>query len=725
MTLDGIVKLARYFIFIFLLSVLLLSLHSHARADVIHLKDGRKITGRIISEDDTEVIIERGTMRAGIPRKDIERIERGPEAGKETSAASAEQEIKRAEDLYAKGHYREAASIFKRVLRGGDKSEEVKRMAGLCDSLACAKSYLAKKMLKEARESTSSALALDKENACALEVLSAIEKYDKVLKEKGSLPGKFLVRTTRHFEIHHHQPYLASEVADKAEEHLEYLLDALLYEGCSTPSIKKKFKIYIHRDRKEYEAHAGKLGELYHSMTLSKTEIGTFQETALSKLRHEITHLLVHIILPSMPVWVHEGLADAGYERAKAAVYSRARAYIDKKSFLPFDEFLKIRTPDKMEMSIGAFYLQSRMAVEFLIFGRGGMEKFHKFAKRSRELMVEDANAYARTQKKKKVVVRNIDWIEKPMRKMLAELYDYADLKEFDADLKGYILHREKEAAWQEQQLTRKLEAKWKYSLRLDSKHFALFTTCSKKEAQELLDMAERLYEAFYLEFADCGMFVPAKVKIYLFNRKKEYADFLKSQGSQVRQGSELIPHFNPWSGAACVFREKQTRDYLHQTAAHEIAHALSVSVMKSFSGRGTWVVEGIAHYVGLSIYSKTDRIVFGKIHETDKSAMTGFLKRMMSRNQVMAVKDFVDLTMQGLRKDFLRTTVQCWSLFHFLQHGGNGKYRKGFHKYLREICAGRGGGSDVFEKFVGGFDDLDRAYLEYAKSLKADSKTK
>ncbi len=688
------------------------------------MKDGRTLTGRIVSENDREVVIERGTMRAGIPRKDIEKIERGP-GGKDGTDASGEKLLKQGKDLYSGGHYREAAGVFRRLKAAGDKSEEVGRMAKLCDGLAEAKECLKEKMLKEAKEAAGAALALDAENACARKVLSEIEKYDKVIEEKGSLPGEFMVRTTKHFEIHHHHPYLASEVAAKAEEHLEYLLGTLLHEGCSRPSIKKKFKIYIHRDRKEYEKHAGELGAMFHSMTLSKTEIGTFQETALSKLRHEITHLLVHIILPSMPVWVHEGLADAGYERAKSNVYSRAKECMDKKSFLPFDEFLKIRTPDKMEMSVSAFYLQSRMAVEFLIFAGGGMEKFHQFAKRSRELMVEDANAYARTQNKKKVVVRNIDWIEKPMRKMLGELYGYADLKEFDADLKDYILHREKEAAWQEQQLARKLEAKWKYDLRLDSPHFALFTTCSEKEAQDVLDMAEKLYKAFYLEFVDCGMFVPAKVKVYLFNRKKEYADFLESQGSEVRQGSELIPHFNPWSGAACVFKEKQTRDYLHQTAAHEIAHALSISVMKSFSGKGTWVVEGIAHYVGLSVNSKTDKIIFGKIHETEKSAMTGFLKRMLGKGQVMGVKDFVDLTMQGLRKDFLRTTVQCWSLFHFLQHGGNGKYRKGFHKYLREICAGRGGGSGVFKKCLGDLDDLDRACLEYAKSLKADSKTK
>ena len=189
-------------------------------------------------------------------------------------------------------------------------------------------------------------------------------------------------------------------------------------------SLSKRFnvsKITIYREVEEYRKITGRLGELFHSMTTSKTEIATYQKVALKNLRHEITHLLVHVILPSMPVWVHEGLATGGYEQTKSSVYSSAKICLKDGKFLPFDEFLKIRTPDKMSMSISSFYLQSRMAVEFLIFGKGGMQKFHKFAKRSRELMVKDVKAWAKTQREKKVTVRNIDWIEQPMRRMLAE----------------------------------------------------------------------------------------------------------------------------------------------------------------------------------------------------------------------------------------------------------------------------------------------------------------
>jgi hypothetical protein len=731
MGLDGKIGEGRglqrcFLIFMLCLSAALLIPQTTVSGDTIILKNGRKVVGRIISETKTEIIIERGSIRGAIPRKDIETIEydsarQDGEKGKEDTGKL----LKEAGELYEAGCYKEAAQVYERLRSGGETSATVERMARLCGALSTAEDSLKKMVLDEAKKAARAALVIDAENECAKKVLAGVERYDNILAEKGSLPGKFMVKKTRHFLIYHHQPYLADKVARKAEEDLGYLLKALLYDGCSKPALKKKFKIRIYRDKKEYEQETGDLGKLFHSMTTSKTEIATYQATALGDLRHELTHLLVHIILPSMPVWVHEGLATGGYERAKTATYSAARAYLEKKKFLPFDEFLKIRTPDKMKMSIGNFYMQSRMAVEFLVFCKGGMEKFHRFAKRSREIMVRDVNAYARTLKQRKVTVRNIDWIEKPMREMLVEVYGYANLKDFDADLKWYIEHREKEAKHQEQQQAKEITAEWKYTLRLDSKHFALFTTCEKKTVEPVLELAEKLYEKFWIEFADTGMFMPGKAKIYVFAKLSEYGDFLKSKGTQVRQGKDLIPHFNPWAGAVCVFKEKQSRDYLHQTSAHEIAHALSVSLMRALRGTGTWVVEGIAHYAGLSIYSKTEKIVFGEIHETKKSEMTGYLKRMIKRKEVLGLKQFINLSSNGLRQDFVARNVQCWSLFHFLQHGENGKYKYGFHRYLNEICVGRKGDADAFEKCVGKLSEIEPAYLKYIKKLKADTKTR
>ncbi len=712
---------------ILLLCVTFLVSGTPVLGDTVYLKSGRKVVGRIVSESKTEVVVERGSIRGAIQRKDIESIEYDSDKrGSEEGRKNTKKLIEEGEELYRAGRYGEAARVFERLKSAGESSARVERMAKLCGALSRASNALRNKMLKEARDAANEALAADKENAPAKKVLEEVARYDKQLAESGSLPGKFLLRRTKHFLIYHHEPYLASEVAASARKDIAYLLKALLYDGCHRPALKDKFKITIYRDADEYKEATGSLGQLFHSMTTSKTEIATYQKVALKNLRHEITHLLIHIILPSMPVWVHEGLATGGYERARSSTYSSANAYLSAGKFLPFDDFLKIRTPDKMSMSIGAFYMQSRMAVEFLIFGKKGMEKFHRFAKRSREIMVRDVNAWAKTQKKKKVTVRNIDWIEKPMREMLAEIYGYADLKDFDADLKAYIKHREKEAGYQERQQVRKLDADWKCTLRLDSEHFALFTTCDKSVAAPLLALAERLYEAFWLEFADAKIIIPGKVKIYVFNKVREYVTYLNAHGHNIDPKVRLVnPHFNPFSGAACVCRENVSRDFLYQSTAHEITHGLSVSVMNSFFKSGCWVVEGIAHYVGMSTYSKTDKIAFEKIHQTKYSAHVGFLKLMMKQKRVRPLREFINMGYNGFRKDFTASNVQCWTLFHFLQHAEDGKYRDGFHKYLAGICAGGKGDAAAFEKCVGELSEVEPAYLKYLKTLKASTKTR
>jgi hypothetical protein len=184
-------------------------------------------------------------------------------------------------------------------------------------------------------------------------------------------------------------------------------------------------------------------------------------------------------------------------------------------------------------------------------------------------------------------------------------------------------------------------------------------------------------------------------------------------------------PHFNPFSGAACVCREGVSKDFLYQSTAHEITHGLSVSIMNSFFKPGCWVVEGIAHYVGMSVYSKTDRIAFGNIHQTKSSAHLDFLKLMLKQNRLKSLRSFIALDFKGFRNDFIASNVQCWTLFHFLQHAEDGKYRKGFHKYLAEICTSGKGDAAVFEKCVGGLSEIEPKYLEYISTLKATTKTR
>ncbi|TET35904.1 MAG: hypothetical protein E3J72_09705 [Planctomycetota bacterium] len=690
--------------------------------DTIHLRNGRTLKGEIISENSEEVTIKIGTIEVTITRAEINRIERGKTEPKDTSVDKKADFFERGKEKFKAGEYREAAKLLRRAKQKNIQSEELDRMLTFCDSINAAENGLKKLRLKEAKEAANKVLELEPENAAAKEILEEIAGYDKIIAEKGSLPGDFIVFTSKHFEIHHHQPYIGSIVAEDAEKHFEFLYNALRYEGCPRPKFKKKFIVRIYRNHKEFVDAVGDIGRLFPALTTSKTEIAASQGVIINTFKHEITHCMTHEILPSMPVWIHEGLATGGYQRAKAEGYGIAKKCLDAGRFLPFDEFLKIRTMDKMRMSANSFYFESRMAVEFIIFAKGGMKKFHKFAKRVRELMVKDANAYAK-QQGKSVNVRNVDFLEKPVRKMLEKMYGYGDLKKFDTDLKKYILSRLKTAKYQESQQHRKLTAKWKYTLRLDSEHFALFTTSDKKTAQPLLDLSEKTYETFCAEFTDTGMLITGKMKIYLFDKKSEYAAFLKKSGSKISQGTELVPHYSPYSGAACVFRQGNSKEYLHQTTVHEVVHGLSLSLMKSFYGSGCWTVEGITHYVALSANWKKKTIKLGEIHQTKKSQMTGYLKTMRKEGKVLPLKKLISMSQPQLAR--ITSHVQAWSFFHFLQHGKKGKYKEGLHNYLAAICSGKPADVSTFEKLVGKLSEIEPAYQAYIKKLKPNTNLK
>ena len=97
----------------------------------------------------------------------------------------------------------------------------------------------------------------------------------------------------------------------------------------------------------------------------------------------------------------------------------------------------------------------------------------------------------------------------------------------------------------------------------------------------------------------------------------------------------------------------------------------------------------------------------------------------MIKRESIKPLKEFISMGYEAFRKDFIHSNIQGWSLFHFLQHGGDGRYRAGLHKYLAEICSGRSGSSEAFEKHVGELPEVESAYLEYVKTLKVTTKSR
>ncbi len=290
-----------------------------------------------------------------------------------------------------------------------------------------------------------------------------------------------------------------------------------------------------------------------------------------------------------------------------------------------------------------------------------------------------------------------------------------------EINAKGEPVQQGRKESSRESHQVKELTADWDYKLRLDSKHFALFTTSPKSVAKSIPEFAENVYESFCYEFGDTRMMIPKKLKIYLFNKKKEYIRYMESKGMIVDKIWEPTPLYSSYSDAVLLLRQGQSRGYLLQSMAHEITHSLSADLFKSLYNSGAWVIEGIAYYVGMSVNLKKKRVVLGEIHQTWKSQIMGVIKEMFRQKKFIPLRKFINMRETALKR--INFHLQAFSLFHFLQEVEGSKYKIGFHRYLSEICTWRGGGAEVFEECVGKISEIEPAYLKYIRRLKPNTR--
>ena len=536
---------------------------------------------------------------------------------------------------------------------------------------------------------------------------------------RGEESDRLRIRRSKHFRIHHRNDELAGRVAESAEEHLARLAKSIAPRGWKRPRLET-FHIRIYRDREEFIANGDENARSALALCVSPTELRSYESVILGALEHEITHLLVHAYLPSMPVWIQEGFATGGYSPASSRTYSAADRLIRDKSFLPMDRLVGIHSMAEAGISVDRYYLQARLALEFLIRARGGLARFYEFGRDVRRRFEKKLARMKRSVRRgRKVVVSTEKEVEQPVRDALASFYGYSDLAALDRDLHQWIRHRVRESRLQERQARRKLEAQFDYSLRIESPHFVLFSTSQKKLSKKLLDLSEKVYDEVAGRFWDAGILMPARMKVYVFDTGKEYAEFLGTVGMKLTYGKHLLPHYNPHAGAACTYRKGLTKDYLYQTVAHEVTHGLTASLFSARSGR--WVQEAIAYYVGNSVHSRTEEVTLGECHETKLSRLASYVRLQSRTDKLIPLARLIE---PGEAQDpTVARRAQAWALFRFLEDEEDERHRRSFHAYLKNIVTTGKGGVAEFETHVEPLASLEPRFVVWAGSLRATSK--
>ena len=266
-----------------------------------------------------------------------------------------------------------------------------------------------------------------------------------------------------------------------------------------------------------------------------------------------------------------------------------------------------------------------------------------------------------------------------------------------------------------------KEEIGWEYKGQLDTEHFRIYYGDSRKLAEELGLYGEALYKTFQETFGDLGdLGATLPLRVYLFRTKKQYEAYAAELGPGLVR--PLYPQFDPASRTAymCEKDKGSTKEFLVQTFVHENTHALSGKIMWQAAGIGTWLTEGWADYMQLSVDYEKGALELGKISQTSKSRHPDVVKLLIRQGKLIPLADLITMDRVAFHRDVYRTYPESWSLFYFLRHYGSGAYREGLKKYIGMAAEGKGG-KEAFEEVIGPIDKIAKEWEDYVRTLSSD----
>ena len=260
----------------------------------------------------------------------------------------------------------------------------------------------------------------------------------------------------------------------------------------------------------------------------------------------------------------------------------------------------------------------------------------------------------------------------------------------------------------------------WDYVGKHETDHFLIYYGTGNKVAERLAVYGEALYETFHETFGDLveyGERLP--LKVYLFKTKKQYREFALARAPGF--ASPLFARFDPATGASYICQQGSPDKFLVQSFVHENTHALCWRLMLQVGGPGSWIMEGWADYMALSVDFKKKGLSLGRIYQVKKkSDHLGMMKLLFKTNGTIPLATLIEMNRLNVARQGLRAYPQAWSLFYFLRHYGGDHYRKGLENYIKGLAEGRGGGKEAFEKTIGPIERIEGEWRDYVRTLSA-----
>ncbi|OHB77782.1 MAG: hypothetical protein A2Z34_11205 [Planctomycetes bacterium RBG_16_59_8] len=250
---------------------------------------------------------------------------------------------------------------------------------------------------------------------------------------------------------------------------------------------------------------------------------------------------------------------------------------------------------------------------------------------------------------------------------------------------------------------------RWPKAYQWESARYVLRTDVPEREGEELIRSLDRLQSAFFEEFAEI---IPEerleeKLVVYFYGDHKRFESSIK----KVHPGMELSDGFvNTGDNIAHLFRiETKLKGAVvpdRESMFHECTHQLMNTLLggeRDSAGRPHfWAVEGIAClFESLDIDNDTHTIgkrLPGRFRVVEQAA---------ARLKKIRLADFLQMTQKemlsasGDPKAPETNYIYASLLSYYLCAVGDGKYKRSFLTYVREIYRGKAK-SSTFDETIG-----------------------
>ena len=197
------------------------------------------------------------------------------------------------------------------------------------------------------------------------------------------------MKKSRHFIIYYQGA--PSEYIDrlikKAEGYYDSITAYLGFKRFNYWTWNNRCKIYLYKDKQEYQKETGIVSWSRAHVNVIKKEIRSYlwqDEFFDTILPHEMGHIVFREFVgfhKKLPLWLDEGVA-CSQERDNGIRLKIAQFLIGLKLYVPFEAFSDIRNPNLIVPFI--FYSQAASMVDFLLEGFG-RDRFVKFCRRVRD----------------------------------------------------------------------------------------------------------------------------------------------------------------------------------------------------------------------------------------------------------------------------------------------------------------------------------------------------